>query len=158
SGRVIRFRAPPPPTVLPLPRFTNRSPITVQGSAEPGARITVLVNDAAAPSVVADAGGAFAVPVDLTPNAQNALDVFATSHRGDGLTSIVTAATVTHDGVAPALAFVAPLSGAFVRQTVSVQVQAHDAGSEVATVAAQAGTQGLGGALSPPLPASSTTA
>src|SRR5262249_1083544 len=28
SGRVIRFRAPPPPTVSVLPRFTNRSPLT----------------------------------------------------------------------------------------------------------------------------------
>jgi len=49
TGRVFRFRAPPAPVFAALPAFTNQSPLTVGGTADPGARIDLFVNDAATP-------------------------------------------------------------------------------------------------------------
>ncbi|MGH2626182.1 MAG: Ig-like domain-containing protein, partial [Anaerolineales bacterium] len=77
---------------------------------------------------------------------------------GDGLTSPAATPTVTHDDLAPALAFQTPLAGAHVRGLVPVQVRASDAGSEVASLALTVDVQPLGAALAPAPPAPSVTA
>ncbi|HKB25494.1 MAG TPA: hypothetical protein VKG64_10610 [Methylomirabilota bacterium] len=162
--RVLRFLAPPVPSVS-TPLFTNRSPLAVTGTAHAGAAVDLFVNDAATPvNVIADATGAFAAQLTLALNTRNTLEVFATAHGGDGLTSPPAEATVVDDNIAPALSFQAPPAGAWVRETVTVSAAAGDSGSGVATVTlgvvAGAGTptQLLSVSLSPPLPAPSTSA
>jgi len=159
AGRVIRFRAPPAPTLDPVPEFTNQSPFTVRGTTDAGARVDLFVNEGATPvSGSADAVGKFALAVPLALNAANTLEVFATAHAGNGLTSPAAEAKVTHDGIAPSLAFQAPPANGFVRQTVTVQAQATDGGSGVASIALSADATSLSASLAPSPPAATVTA
>ena len=97
SGRVLRFRAPPPPT-LTVPTVTTHSPLTVTGSTEARARVDLFLNDAPTPvTVTADKTGAFSASLTLTLNHANTLEVFATTHGGHGLTSRPAEATIVHD-------------------------------------------------------------
>ncbi len=156
--RVLRFLAPPVPAVS-APGFTNRSPLSVTGRTDPKAVVDLFVNQAAAPvSVIADATGAFTAQLALAPNARNALEVFATAHGGDGLTSPPAEPTIVHDSIAPSLNFQAPPAGAHVRRTVSIQAQASDGGSGVATLALTLDGQTLPSTVVPVLPAPSATA
>src|SRR5262249_47990707 len=103
AGRVLRFLAPQAPVLSP-PAFTNQSPLTVTGTTEPNAEIDIFVNDATTPVMVsAGATGGFTAQVTLTPNHSNILEVFATSHTGDGLTGSPAEVTIVHDNVAPSL-------------------------------------------------------
>lgn len=154
SGRLLRFHAPVS-TLNAVPSFTNQSPVQLAGTTEPGARVDVFVNDAPMLSVTSDAAGAFAAPVSLAVNTRSVIDVFATGHDGDGLTSVPAEATVVHDTTPPTLRFHAPPPGAFVRQGVNVQVQASDTGSAVASITVMADTQLL---TATPTPAPSLTA
>lgn len=159
AGRLLRFWAPPPPTVNALPSFTNQSPITVSGATEPNARVDIFVNDATtAVTGLSNTAGAFTVSVALTQNAVNDLEAFATPHGGDGLTSPAATPSARHDDIAPTLAFQAPTAGGHVRGLVAVQVQASDAGSAVASLALTVDGQPLGAALAPAPPAPSVTA
>ncbi|MBI4638965.1 MAG: hypothetical protein HY727_21720 [Candidatus Rokubacteria bacterium] len=158
AGRLLRFRAPGAPT-LTVPPFTNQSPITVTGTTEPSARIDLFVSDAtAAVTVTADSAGAWSASVALTANAENTLEVFATTQAGDGLTSVPAEATVTHDGTDPTLTFLAPPAGAYVRQIVTVQVQASDGGTQVVSLTLTADGQALSATLAPSPPAAAVTA
>ncbi|MBI2882781.1 MAG: hypothetical protein HYY11_02555 [Candidatus Methylomirabilis oxyfera] len=126
QGRLLRFRAPLPPQVDALPAFTNQNPITVTGSTEPDALITLL--GAAQPTtVMADSVGRFTAQVALAPNAPNSLDLFATSAKGQGLTAAPTTAAVVHDAVPPSVRLVSPSDGATVTGTFIVEVEATDA-------------------------------
>ncbi len=159
SGRVVRFLAPPAPGLTELPAYTNQTTLNVLGTTEPAARVDVFVNDDTTSVVgAANAAGAFAVPVTLAPNTEHVLEMFATGHAGDGLTSAPAEARITHDGIPPALAFQAPLAGAFVRQTVPVAAQASDGGSRLGSLVLSVGVQGLGGSVAPLLPAPSAVA
>ena len=161
AGRLLRFRAPPAPTLDAIPEFTNRSPFPVTGTTEPNARVNLFVNDAETPTTGAsDAAGAFSLPAPLARNAENALKVFTTAHAGDGLTSAPAEATITHDDIPPSVMFLQPPGGAFVRGTVSVEAQATDGGSGVASLLLSAGSQPLTAALAPapPAPAVAATA
>ncbi len=159
AGRLLRFLAPAAPA-LTSSVFTRLSPFTVTGTTAPGARVDLFLNDAvpAAATVTADGGGAFSAALTLTLNAPNPLEVFATTHGGDGLTSPPAQVTVTHDDVAPTLAFDAPPPGAHVRGLVPVQAQATDLGSEVASLALTVDGQSLPATLTPTPPAASVTA
>lgn len=160
GGRVLRFRAPAPPTVT-SPRVTNRSPFAVTGTTEAGARVDVFLGTApaAAATVTAGADGSFHAPVRLPPNTATAVEVFATTHGGRGLTSPPAATAITHDGVAPSLTFHAPPALAHVRGLVPVEAQASDGGSEVASLALTLDGRPLGGTiLTPAPPAPSATA
>jgi Glucodextranase, domain B/Bacterial Ig domain len=135
AGRVVKFRAPAPPTVS-VPSFTARTALTVTGRAEAVARVDVFVADVATPvSVVADPTGAFSAGITLPADVASALEVFATTRAGAGLTSAPGQATVAHDGIAPALVFLAPPAGAHVRGTVDVLARATDGGAGVASLA-----------------------
>jgi RHS repeat-associated protein len=158
AGRLVRFRAPPAPT-LAVPEFTNQSPVLVTGATETGARVALFVGDAGPPLVaIAGSAGEYSLAVPLAPDAAGVLEAFATTHSGDGLTSAPTAATVTHDAVAPGLAFQAPPALAHVRSDVAIAAHATDTGSGVASLALSAGVQPLAAALAPPPPAPAVTA
>lgn len=158
AGRVLRFRAPPAPLLDAIPEFTNQPSLPIGGTTEPRARVDVFVNDAtAAVATLSDSVGAFAVPVALDANAPNTVEVFATTHAGDGLTGPPAQATTTHDSIAPGVAFADPPAGAFVRQTVAVRAEGSDGGG-VASFALSAGGQTLGVTLSPTPPAPAVTA
>jgi hypothetical protein len=160
SGRVVRFGAPPPPALAPLPAFTARSPLAVAGTADAGARLDVRLDDSAGAvsAALADAAGAFSFPVELAPDAETVFEVLATPHGGDGLTSAPVRTAILHDGLAPSIAIQAPEAGAFVRRIVAVQVQAADAGSRVHALALTAGSVPLAVTLGPPPPTPSVTA
>lgn len=93
----------------------------------------------------------------LALNAQNTLEVFTTPHGGDGLTSAPAEATLLHDNLPPGVGFLQPSAGAFVRQTITVQAQATDGGSGVASLVLSADAQALTATLSPAPPAPSVT-
>src|SRR5262249_15198401 len=116
SGRLYRFAAPPMPSVRTPPQFSTVRAITVSGTSEPDSRLDVFVHDtaAAAPSIT-DAAGRFAVDIALTPNTANDLEIFATGHRGNGLTSPAAEARVTHDDRPPSVELNSPTAGAHVR-------------------------------------------
>ena len=158
-GRLLRFRAPAL-TLNPLPAFTNQSPFPLGGTTAPGARVDVFVNDApTAVTGLADAAGAFSLPVPLTrPNALNEILALAIAQGGDGLASAGAEATLTHDGIAPGLQFLQPPANAFVRQSVTVRADATDSGTGVQNITLSADTQSLTTTLSPTSPASPVTA
>ena len=160
SGRLVRFPAPPPPKLAQLPAFTNASPLAISGTAVPSARIDVFVNDAtAAITGTSDKTGAFTLQVPLELNAKNVLEVFATAHLGDGLTSVPARVSIAHDGQPPTINFVAPPVNAFLRQTVTVQAQASGGvGSPLMKFTLSAGGQALTATQSPAPPAPSITA
>jgi len=160
SGRLLRFRAPPAPTLAGLPAFTKESPLTVRGTAVGRARADLFVNDAmAAITGFSDDLGGFSLAAPLELNAKNTLEVFATARLGDGLTSAPAQVSVAHDDQPPAVGFVTPSAYASVRQTVSVQAQAvGGGGSPVTGIVLSAGGQSLTATLSPAPPAPSVTA
>jgi Bacterial Ig domain len=160
SGRLLRFRAPPAPSLTGLPAFTRESPLIVSGIAVPIARVDLFFNDATtAITGFSDNSGAFSLAAPLALNAKNMLEVFATARLGDGLTSAPAQASIAHDNQPPTINFVTPLANAFVRQTVTVQAQASGGGgSAVTSLVVSAGGQPLTVTLSPAPPARSITA
>ncbi|MDO8477524.1 MAG: hypothetical protein Q7W02_15250 [Candidatus Rokubacteria bacterium] len=160
SGRLLRFRAPPAPSLAGLPAFTRDSPLTVSGTAVPFARVDLFVNDATtAITGFSDNRGAFSLASPLALNAKNTLEVFATARLGNGLTSAPAQASIAHDNQLPVITFVTPLGNAYVRQTVTVQAQASGGGgSAVTSLVVSAGGQSLTVTLSPAPPAPSVTA
>lgn len=153
AGRVLRFRAPPAPRVHG-PEFTSLAVVSLGGSTEPGARVEVFVGDSeTAVTAVADGAGAFAVPVRLAPDSANVIEVYATAHAGAGLTGEAGLLTVVHDGVAPAVVFLAPPAGAHLRGRAAVEIEATDPASHVALLAGEVDGRALDLALQPPPPA-----
>src|SRR5438034_1058873 len=152
AGRLLKFRAPPAPT-LTAPAFADRSPLTITGAANPGARVDLYVDAATTPAtVIADEAGVFAASLTLAPNHANFLMAFASTHVGDGLTSGAAEATIVHDSVAPTLDFQAPPRGSHVRLNVSLQAQARDSGSSVAALVLSVGGRSLSSTVDPSLP------
>jgi sugar lactone lactonase YvrE len=151
AGRVLRFHAPPRPSVT-APLFTRQSPLTVTGQAAAGARLDAFV-DATAVRTLADSTGRFSATIELQPDRLNTVETFATSRGGLGLTSAATDTLVTHDGVAPTVVFEAPPAGAFVRGRVGIRAQASDAGSRLAAVTIVVAGAAAPAALVPPPPA-----
>jgi NHL repeat len=160
SGRVVRFPAPPPPRLAEPSAYTSQSPLPVNGTAVPNARIDLFVNDAVtAVTGTSGTAGAFTLQAPLELNAKNGLEVFATALLGDGLTSAPAQASITHDSQPPAINFVTPPANAFLRQTAAVQAQASGgAGSPIMAFTLSAGAQALTSTLSPAPPASAITA
>jgi sugar lactone lactonase YvrE len=158
GGHVLRFRAPSPP-VLSAPRFTKQPVITLPGTAEAETAVDAYINGNATPVTnQPDASGRFSVDAALVSNSANSLHVFVTGADGNGLTSAVSEAVVTHDNMAPTLVFTAPAQGATIREPVTVTTQATDGGSQVMTMALSVGSSQLAATVSPALPAGSATA
>jgi RHS repeat-associated protein len=159
DGRVLRFRAPPPPALEALPPFTSLSPFTVRGTTEAGARVDLFAGSPTPPpAVTADAVGKFAIALPLASNVANAFEVTATARNGDGLASPAAEASIVHDGLGASIVFQAPPAAGFVRQTVTVRVQATDGNSGVAGLTLSADARPLSAMLAPTPPAAVVTA
>jgi len=137
-GRVLRFEAPAPPILEPLPSFTQKRTLTVRGTAEPNALVTILggaspatgLADGSTGAFAADGStGTFAIDVSLTPNSKQTLRVFATRAGGNELTSAATEATVTHDDVPPDTTITSGPSGPLPSTTATFEFRATEAGS-----------------------------
>jgi hypothetical protein len=102
SGRILRFFAPAAPELDPLSTTTNAPSVSVRGAALRESRVDGRV-DGGSSLVTASTGedGRFALTIQLTPNAENTIEVFVTSYRGDGLTGAPAEVTVRHDDVPP---------------------------------------------------------
>lgn len=131
GGRLLRFRAPPSPSVDPLAAFTNMNPLTVTGAADPDALITITEGASAASTITF---GSFAIPVSLTPNRLNTFTLFVTGAEGLGLTGAPIEATITHDDVPPVVRIVSPAEGATLTGAFTVDMEATDALSGIAVV------------------------
>jgi sugar lactone lactonase YvrE len=153
GGRVLRFLAPAAPALIGGPRFTNQPVVTIAGTTVPNARLDLFLNDGGVPvaSVLAPVG-TFSAGVAVTANIDNRLEVFATAARGNGLSSPAAETVVSHDAVAPSLAWQMPPAGTFVRGTVPVHVDAADRGSQLATLSLTASGRPLGAMIVPALP------
>jgi MYXO-CTERM domain-containing protein len=104
------------PTIAPaLPSIINVASVTVSGSTEPNATVTVLVNGALAVATAADGGGAYTVSAPLPP-ADGSYDVSVRASDRAGNASPASApSAVILDRTAPAAAIVtAPIEGATV--------------------------------------------
>ena len=157
TGRVLRFRAPAPPILDAPPEFTQQSTLAVSGRADRNSRITMSgAQDEV--TTLTQATGRFSAHVTLEPDTRNALEVFVTPFRGEGLTSVPAEAAITHDGIAPTVAVLAPSAGAFVRGAVAVQAQGSDGGSGIGALTVVRGAQLLAAMIAPPLPAPTVTA
>jgi RHS repeat-associated protein len=158
AGRVLRFSAPAPPALGNLAGAVATTALPLSGSAAPGSRIDVFVNDADAPATTAaGADGHFATVVVIAQNTQSHLEAFATAARGQGLSSAPTLRSVVHDGDEPDLVFVRPLPAAFVRRGTEVEARARDHGTGIKRLSIDAGGRTLA-AASPPVPVPDTTA
>ena len=134
--RVIRFRAPAPPT-LPVPAFANRTPLMLPGHTVERARITLSRTDqlhATLTTAQADARGTFIVTVPLTPNATSDLALIATGSAGEGLVSQAFAMRIVHDNIPPVLVMLAPATGLHAAAFVPVRARADDERSGVAAL------------------------
>jgi len=157
-GRLLRFRAPAPPRLAPLPAYTRASAVSVRGVTEPGALVELVIEDAeAAVATRARADGAFALPLELRATGATRARVRATARGGDGLTSAPAPVVVERDGDPPSVALLAP-AAAPVRGTPSVEARAVDAGSGVAALVLGAAGRTLAAALAPAPPAPAVTA
>ena len=112
KGRIIRFRAPPLPTLI-VPSFTNQSQLTVQGTTEPQSRIDAFLNSASLPFTISGEAGSFFLTLNLAPNAENSLTLFTTAHLGQGLTSAPAEFTIVDDNIPPVITNLQPLSGSY---------------------------------------------
>lgn len=127
AGRLLRFIAPAPPILNPAPpAITNQAPLTLQGTTEPGALLTLL-GGAAPVTDIADPTGHFSLPLPLARNASNRLELYATAAGGDGLTSAPTSVAVVHDDMLPIMALTSPTPGTLVRGIIVVTATASDA-------------------------------
>lgn len=145
----MRFRAPPAPTLTLPPAFVNVSTVTLTGNVDAGARIDAVVEDRGTATAAADAAGAFAIVVDLAPNVDNTVRVYATAHGGDGLTSAAAEAVVGHDDRAPDVTILQPAANGYVHGTISFIARATDGGSGTASIGFAAPGRPLGVALNP---------
>jgi hypothetical protein len=76
--------APPPPTLAPISQYSREKQVDIKGNAEPGAEITLFVNDAEAEKTVTEAGGTFSFSkVALPKEGKNTMDAIATDKAGN---------------------------------------------------------------------------
>ncbi len=148
--RLLKFTAPAAPRLdQASPALTNRSALTLQGTAEAWALLTVRGGSTSLTSL-ADAAGRFFLDVPMAHNASNSLALFATAVAGDGLTSAPTSVTVVHDNSPPAVSFANPRDGALLRGTSLLSASASDANG-IALLTVQADDSTLGATNTPPL-------
>lgn len=135
-GRVLRFLAPPAPT-LSAPGFTNETSLVTRGQAAAGARVVVArasAPGAALASAVATAAGTFAVRLRLESNATNRFTAVATGAGGAGLIGQPSPAEIVHDDVPPSLMVIEPLAGVHARGQLPSSARAEDERSGVAAL------------------------
>ncbi len=76
--------APPPPTLAPIAQYSKSKEVNIKGNAEPGAEITLFVNDEEAGKTITEAGGTFSFSKVLLPKeGKNIIDAIATDKSGN---------------------------------------------------------------------------
>jgi sugar lactone lactonase YvrE len=156
GGRVLRVPAPAAPR-LSAPEVTNRADVTIAGTTAAAARVDAFVDDAGRPATVrADEAGAFAVGTPLRANAVTEVEVFATTHGGEGLTSPPARIGVRHDDIPPALVIEAPPAGAYARGAVAIRAAATDA-DRITGMVLDVDARSLDTRLGPPPPAATVS-
>ncbi len=147
--RLLKFRAPPVPRLDPTPSaLTNQATLTLRGTAEPGALLTVRGGSAPITGF-ADPAAHFSLPVPLNHNASNTRQLFATGAAGDGLTSSPTSITVVHDDLPPTVSLTNPANGALLRGTIPFNATASDVNG-IALVTLKVDGLTLGATNAPP--------
>jgi hypothetical protein len=102
TGRVLRFLSPPSPELGSLAAITNASSVSVQGTALRGSRVDGRLDGGSDLFTIQSAAdGRFALAIPLNANAENTIEMFATAHRGDGLTGAPAEVIVRHDDNPP---------------------------------------------------------
>jgi len=86
AGRIYRFLAPAPPSLADHPATTREAQVTLAGTTEPEARITVRGGQEEV-TTFPNSEGRFSLDVPLLPDQVNQLKVYATGAKGEGLTS-----------------------------------------------------------------------
>ncbi|PIS12576.1 hypothetical protein COT70_00220 [candidate division WWE3 bacterium CG09_land_8_20_14_0_10_47_33] len=78
--------APPPPYLSPLPLYTNKEKVKIEGYAEAGSEVTLFVNDNEAGKTVAEKGGQLTFPAVPLNEGEN--QITATAKDGAGNVSL----------------------------------------------------------------------
>lgn len=133
AGRIYRFLAPPPPTFGPLPAATNQPTVTLAGTTEPEAKLTVRGGQAEV-HTLADPQGHFTLAVPLEPDQRHTLAVYATAVQGEGLTGAPATGAILQDSTPPTVTVLTPAEGSRVTGLVPVEIRAKDALSGLASV------------------------
>ena len=94
----IDATAPDAPTIFTPPQTVNADSITISGTAEAGATITIT-DGAATADGTADGSGSYSISVALTQNSVNTLVVKATDAAGNN--SATASVAITEDSTAP---------------------------------------------------------
>ena len=100
---------PAPPVFEPLDEFTQKPVITVKGRAEPGAKVSVFLNDKLKEEVVVDASGNFVTDLPILAG-ENTLYALAQDESGNQSTQSKLF-TITYDKKAPDLVIAEPADG-----------------------------------------------
>ena len=102
SGRIYRFLAPPAPELDPLATITNQPSVAVLGVALRESRVDGRLDAGAGLFTIQSGdGGRFALTIPLALNAENTIEIFATTHRGDGLSGAPSEISIRHDDTPP---------------------------------------------------------
>jgi hypothetical protein len=109
---------PAPPALEAEADFSNENPLSVNGTAEPGAEVEVRGGALAVVSAVADDDGTFEVFVELNPNISNTLFV---SQISGGSESTASTFTIIHDDVVPDNPTLEPVSTPTRRTKIALQ-------------------------------------
>ena len=100
AGRIYQFLAPAPPSLADHPATTRGAQVTLAGTTEPEARITVRGGQEEV-TALADVQGAFSIDVPLVLDQVNQLKVYATGAKGEGLTSATVFAPIQQQTTPP---------------------------------------------------------
>ncbi len=90
---------PDPPELDVLPRYTNKDPYTVTGTAEPGSTVTIFVGGGERATGIANESGGFAIELDLD-DGLNLITAWATDGVGN-TGALSPEARITLDQLAP---------------------------------------------------------
>ncbi len=137
AGRLLRLRAPAPPTV-DAPRATRRSPAPVTVGADPASLVAVYpAGELVVPLARAVLDGAARtadLTVPLLADSRNDLAVVAVGAGGAGLASAPTEVAVVHDARPPAVTWLEPAGEAARAGRLVLRAEARDGGSGVSAV------------------------
>ncbi|MGH7407067.1 MAG: hypothetical protein ACREKF_03555, partial [Candidatus Methylomirabilales bacterium] len=126
AGRIYRLLAPKPPALATLPIATNQPQITLSGTSEPQARITVRGGREEV-TTLADAPGNFTLDVPLHLDQLNTLQVYATGARGEGLTGAPATTSILQDRTPPDTQIIGGPSGQISETTATFTFTGTDA-------------------------------
>lgn len=75
--------APPPPSLSPLPLYTNKEGIKIEGYAEAGAEVIIFINEEEAGKTIAEKGGQFSFSNIILKEGENNITAIAKDGAGN---------------------------------------------------------------------------